>query len=218
MQGKTEEITDQLKKLLEEEEMPIERAYDLLESAKEPGQVLRIFLENIENEKLSHAFKDEEKRELGNNYAQMIDGMVDTLMKRHLEEPEFYRELWEKVIVGNVMFDKKEEKEYALYRIAKNIRIPYYYLKDGLKMTNEEFDNHIKSLNKQVNQVKFIMRSPFQQKTERMSLINEVLKSAQGDEQRSVLLAVVYTEIERGLLEQLLKMPAKSQRKETDSE
>ena len=203
---------------MEGKEIAIEAAYDLLESAEKPGQALWIFLENIEDEKLSHAFKDGEKRELKNNYAKMIDGMVDALMKRHLEETEFYRELWEKVIAGNIMLDKKAEKEYALYRIAKNRRIPYYHLPEGLKMTNEEFDDHVKSLNKQVKQVKFIMRSPFQQKTERMSLINEILKSAQDDKQRAVLLAVVYTEIGVVLAEQLLKLSVKPLRKETDPE
>lgn len=218
MQDKTAELEDQIKKLLEGEEIAIEAAYDLLESAEEPGQALWIFLENIDDKKLSHAFKEEEEQEMGNNYAKMIDGMIDALMKRHLEEAEFYRELWEKVIAGNIMLDKKTEKEYALYRITKNMRIPYYHLQEGLKMTNEEFDDHVKSLNKQVKQVKFIMRSPFQQKTERMSLINEILKSAQNDEERAVLLAVVYTEIERGLVEQLLKMPIKPLRKEKTPE
>ena len=215
MQDKIMELENQIKKLLGHEEIKMEAVYDFLESAEEPGLALQIFSENMEKGKLSYALKEEEEQELQNNYAKMIDGMADALMKRHLEGAEFYKELWEKVIVANPMLDKKKEKEYALYRISKNPRIPYYNLPEGMKMSNEQFDGYLKSLNGSINQVKFIMRSPFQQKTERMSLINEILKSAQNDEQRAVLLAVVYTEIERGVVEQLLKSPIKPRSKQT---
>lgn len=218
MQEKAVELENQIKKLLECEEITIEASYNLLESTEEPGQALQIFLENIDDKKLFHSFKEEEEQELRNNYAKMIDGMVDALIKRSMEEAEFYSELWEKVIAENAMFDKKTEKEYALYRVSKNTRIPYYHLPEGLKMTDEKFDGYVKSLNASIKRVKFIMRSPFQQKTERMSLINEILKSAQNDEERAVLLAVVYMEIERGLVEQLLKMPIKPIRKEKTPE
>ena len=61
------------------------------------------------------------------------------------------------------------------------------------------------------------MRSPFDQKTERMSLLYEILKSVEKDEHKVVLLSIAYTEIQIGIVEQLMRESMKMQKREDDS-
>ena len=108
------------------------------------AEALRFFLENSEliepsnEERVKAIFSKEESLELEEMYGQMINGMLAALLTKNLSVNEFYEELWG-AIVDNPILKEEKVKVFALYYIWIDMRIPYFQLDKGIKMSNEEF-------------------------------------------------------------------------------
>lgn len=188
--------------------------YDMLCQEKNVGDALRFFLEKAddiessESKEVTVCLTANEKQELNKNEG-LVANMISKLIDERLEPDAFYNELWKKVIQADDFFKERKERIYALYRIWRDGRIPYYKLEEGLKMSNEKFHEIVREHRNEIEKAVFILNSDFSQKTERSSLLVRVLDSCKSEEERAVILAQILAVNERitgvGLLTQIVK-------------
>lgn len=182
--------------------------YDIISSSENADIGLRCFLENAEDIESSETkeapeiFTPQMQQKLRAQYEQLTTGILDKLVGERLCEEEFYKKLWEAIEDNELIFSKKEEKIYALYQIWSDPRIPYFYLKTGLKMDNEEFKEICLNDKIKIKKLNYILNADYEQKTERSSLILEELKECQDESEKVVLMAQVLSGAEnKGRLE-----------------
>lgn len=160
-------------------------------------KAFQYFLENAddidssESQEADEYFRVAEINQLEKKYGKLVEGIIDKLISKHLEEDEFYKELWNKIVKTDSEFEKEEEKIFALYKIWEDNRIPYFKLDDGLKMQNEKFKEIISEKNLEIKKAAFILNSEYDQRTEKSSLLLELIKSCENEQEMAVLLAVI---------------------------
>ena len=157
------------------------------------AEALRFFLENSEliepsnEERVKAIFSKEESLELEEMYVQMINGMLAALLTKNLSVNEFYEELWG-AIVDNPILKEEKVKVFALYYIWIDMRIPYFQLDKGIKMSNEEFADITRQRLDDIKKMRFIMTAPLEQKTERASLLLNMLDTVKEKKEKTVLM------------------------------
>lgn len=180
--------------------------YQTIKKAERPEELLRFFLENVdeidssEENEVEQRFTASEVQKLRSDCGQMIDGTLSKLINSSLEEETFYHELWEKVIDKNNMLSTEDEKIYALCQIWRDGRIPYFKLEPGLKMSNERFREIGTEKRKLLKKAIFVMNKDFEQKTERSSNIVRILDLCENEEEKAVVLAQILAIEQRRVL------------------
>lgn len=203
MSGKKEGFMIKLSSLSNNGEIDAGMIYEQMKGEQNPGQALRCLLENREAVKV--ILEEETIRQLEAGSSNMIGGMLDTLIKRRLDEAVFYEELWEKVIEKNPMLETEQERVYALYRIGQDWRMPYYKMDDGLQMSDEMFQTYKERAHEKLNRIHFLMNYGFSQRTELASLLNQILDSSETKEEKAVLLAVALGKAEENVVRLLVQ-------------
>lgn len=186
------------------------KIYFMLIEEEDASEKLRYFLEksdemeSSEEEAVEQHFMPRQVGELREKCEEMIKSVVSKLIKENREENEFYKELWEEVIIGNPFLKQEDEKIYALYCIWMDGRIPYFKLESGIRMTNQQF-REISITNKaQIKKAFFIVNSDFSQKTEKCSLLNKILDSCESEDVKAVVLAQILNAMAQKLLVELM--------------
>lgn len=180
----------------------------MIKEADEPWEAFEYFCEqsyvseNPEGQEVEAHFTATQIQKLQKEFDDLLDGILNKLLSKHLGKSEFYRELW-KNIESDVLFEEKNQKIYALYRIWVDGRIPYFQIGNGLKMSNEEFQDSIKATESLIHEIAFILNCKFEQKTERSSVLLDVLNRCKDDKERAVVLAYIISATEVKTLEAL---------------
>ena len=147
--------------------------------------------EEIESNNKKHAekvFSEEEKYQLTLTYGKMIDGALEALLRRGLSKADFYGELWSFINESKMLSDKKL-KAFTLYYLWIDVRLPYFELEDGIKMSNEDFIDISKNLTEEIKRIRFILNTPTDQKTERASRLVNMIENLVSQEEKTVLMA-----------------------------
>lgn len=198
------------------------RVYFMIKEAEDAGAALQYFLENADEIESSRAeevekyFLPVQVGDLREKCEELVKGILGKLVKENMKEDEFYRQLWKKGIEENAFLEKEEEKIYALYCFWMDDRIPYFQLETGMKMTNEEFREITSQRQQEIKKAIFILSTDFSQRTERCSLLNRILESAESEEERAVILAQILNAVERKTF--LMFMNAQRDETETGAE
>lgn len=128
------------------------------------------------------------KRELHDKYEKLVDGIMNSLIASNLSENEYYQKLWDSIF-KTPLFPDAFSKTYGLYSIIADGRTPYYQLGIGLKMSNEEYKTICEKIDSDLEKVDFILSVKFSQKTERASLLVNLLESQTSIKEKSILMA-----------------------------
>lgn len=185
--------------------------YEFILEAEEPEAAWKYFFENADYIKSSEAkevdayFTAQQLQKYEKEYSDLIDGLLNKLVVRHCEKEEFYNELWEGIIKSNVICDEKNVKIYAIGRVWSDARIPYFCMKDGIKMSNEEFMGIIEEKKELLQEVTFILNRQNEQKTETGSMLVDVLGRCTNDKEKAVVMAKILDLIERRALLSIFK-------------
>ena len=169
--------------------------YELIEQSEHFKPELFMFfietsedLDTSEEKRIEKIFSEEEKYQYARDYGKIIDGTLESLLKKHYEKEKFYQELWN-FIEENPLLDTKKLKAFALFYIWVDIRLPYYVLDDGIKMSDDDYQDICQKLSEDIKKARFILHVPTEQKTERASRIVKLLESLQDDKEKAVLMA-----------------------------
>ena len=87
------------------------------------------------------------------------------------------------------MLDTKKLKAFALFYIWVDIRLPYYVLDDGIKMSDDDYQDICQKLSEDIKKARFILHVPTEQKTDRASIIVKLPEELQDDKEKAVLMA-----------------------------
>lgn len=179
------------------------RIYNVIASASGyEGEALEYFYESSEEVKFGEqnpaeeVFDAGEQYQLAKSYGKMIDGALEALIRQNLPCKEFYEKLWDYIAHDTILTGKKE-KVFALYYIWIDVRIPYFELDQGLKMSNDVYRELVIKLKPLIKKARFILYAPTDQKTERASRILKLLDELQDDKEKAVLMALVLGMIEK---------------------
>ena len=96
-----------------------------------------------------------------------------------------------------MLFDSKNVKIYALGRIWSDARIPYFWVKDGLKMSNEEFIAIIERKKELLQEANFVLNCKYEQRTETGSLLLDILERCDDDKEKAVVMAGILDFLEK---------------------
>lgn len=171
--------------------------YDLIlaDQGNEP-QTLAYFIkcsEEMESSSEEHVekhFSEEEKYQFTVAYGKMIDGSLEALLRENYTEDEFYARLWN-FIENTPILSEKKKKVFALYYIWVDVRVPYFQLKPGLRMSNETFQQYCKSLDPLIREARFILFAPTDQKTERASRLLSLIERLENENEKAVLMVQI---------------------------
>lgn len=169
----------------------------MIKDSDNPSKAFADFLDcadyiSSSEEKMVEAYFTASKIQvLEKEYDDLVDGILNKLVSKHLDKKEFYLELWKNVMESDLLFEEEEKKIYALYRIWVDGRIPYFQIGDGIKMSDDEFKQLVSDTEEFLHEIMFIMNCKFEQKTERSSLLMNVLKKCKNEKEQAVLLAQI---------------------------
>jgi len=178
---------------------------------EDKGNALREFLEysasetDMEIAEIPEYFTHEEIQMFTRNCGQMLRGILRKIIAEKLPKQEFYTKLWEKVIIENGILSEEKEKIFALYFIWKDDRIPYFDVSSGLKMSNEEFNNIRECKEELLKKASFVLSTNFSQKTQRSSVLLEIIDECENDKERAVILAHSLDVAEKKVAEKILE-------------
>lgn len=191
---------------------------DKMYSYEEQAYCVQVLCENYgkirstESEAIKNYISNEKKEELTKGYGKFVDEVLNvTLHKAYsngYSNEDFYKTLWIGLcncgIIKSVV-----ERAFALYYVAIDVKVPYFYLKHGVLMKNEEYQSCLLENEKTIEKLRFILYSDFSQKTEEASLIIDELIGARSYEDQIILMTSILSTLRndkkrmRRLLQQL---------------
>lgn len=151
---------------------------------------------------------EEEKNKYTNSYSRLIDTYIEELEKNQPSEQEYYHLLWT-FIRDNPVLPNEKARAVALYRCACDRRLPYFRLdKDQmLSMDQEEYlASNEKLGQKNLAKLQYILHADFDQKTERASLIIQMMDQITDYKLRCVFMSHLIDYLDRELLRMRLEM------------
>jgi len=174
-------------------------------------ELFRFFLENADDvesddsAKANEVFSEADVKEYRKKYATLTDAVFEKVLAENYSETHFYKKLWES-INESVIFDTEKAKIFALYYIWIDVRIPYYQLGDGLSMTNQKFSEITTRIRGDIKKARFILKTnKFDQRTNRSSILLELIEKQSSFEERTVLLAHVISFLKPTISESILR-------------
>lgn len=101
---------------------------------------------------------------------------------------QFYEQYW-KFILTNAMWSSNEEKAFALYYTAIDIRTPYYNVGAGKKMSADVYSQIQEEIFEEIREFRFVLALDFKQRTEEASLVLNILNRMDTEDKKVVLLS-----------------------------
>jgi len=151
-------------------------------------------VDSSEEEDIPLLIHPSELPEFIERYGDVVDAMLEGLIRQNPDEETFYKQLWE--VVNNSFFPDEKAKGFALLHILADPKIPYFKVDSGLRMSDDEFEERLRSLLPSIAKIRFLLAKKFDQKTQRGSLILRHLDEHSDQVDRSVLVAFLLTYLE----------------------
>lgn len=194
--------------------------YEQIVKDENPLSAFQFFLENAdditstEEVEISRRYTDEDIWNLQKKCSAFVAGILNGALERNCTEEEFYSLLWHSITNHNPMLPETDDVIFAIYLIWQDGRIPYFQLKDGIKMTNDEFQEISRQNIALIRKAFFVIHSTFEQRTELCTLLLEVLSDCETEEDKVVVLAQILGKLEQkaiaGIYSTLPTPPASS--------
>lgn len=124
-------------------------------------------------------------------YNDMINGIISHLVNLNTDEDSFYQKLWELIEEGILVDNNLIDRLYAWLFVWRNDFIPYFHMENGLKLSDKDFNDTRENLFIKISKANFILQAEFSQKTERCSLLIDILDSCDNSKEKAVLLSQI---------------------------
>lgn len=125
-------------------------------------------------------------------YGETVNAALLSYIRKGISEnwnrEQFYVHLWN-FISTNVMWSAVEEKAFALYYIAIDVRSPYYNVGVGLKMSSDDYSKIQDEIFEAFREFKFIITLEIPERTEEASMVLRLLDRMETEEQKVVLIS-----------------------------
>lgn len=177
-----------------------EQNYDLREEADCLKIVCELYgtFQSLKTQLVPEYINDDLKDTLKRRYGKLVNELLNTCIENayyHGDSvDEFYFRLWFS-ICSNGLISEIEEKAFALYYIAIDNKVPYFYLHQGLKMNDDDYAQYVEKNMISIRKIKFILSKKFSQKTEEASLLVEELESVKTEEETVILMAAIVSSL-----------------------
>lgn len=139
-------------------------------------------------EKISAATYEKLKSLYGNMVNAVLLSYIRKGISENWDREQFYVHLWN-YILTNAMWSTVEEKAFALYYIAIDVRSPYYNVGLGLKMSEDDYSKIQDEIFEAVREFRFIISLEIPERTEEASLVLRLLERLETEEQKVVLIS-----------------------------
>ena len=139
-------------------------------------------------EKISVATYEKLKSLYGDVVNQVLLSYIRKGIAENWNREQFYEYLWN-YISTNVMWSTNEEKAFALYYIAIDVRSPYYNVGVGLKMSEDDYSKIQDEIFDAYREFRFIIALDIHERTEEASMVLRLLDHMETDEQKIVLMS-----------------------------
>ena len=159
--------------------------------------LLRMTAENFgltdsaEKRAVPDKISDGERDALKGAYGKTVDAMLDALVHSNPSVEGFYGGLYS--LIQNPFFHKEHAKIFALYYVLIDKRIPYYQLPEGLRMSDEEFQDRLRRNRGLRMQLAFVLACKYEQRTEEADIILKLLSQADERDRVVLLVSVLHT-------------------------
>ncbi len=170
-------------------------------------QAAELFREFVEEEILNfkarkdvkaRLFEEPEAQRWFAHKSRLTEGYIDYLSQMDLAEPDFYEKAWDFVDKSDYFSDKTERK-LAFRSVCMHPLVPYYQVPEGLHMDEEEYREILKRLLPICCRIRFVFSKMYEQRTERASVLADILKMVSDEREKVVLLAVMLNEQEKNV-------------------
>lgn len=179
----------------------------MISNEENPEDALQYFFEHVEEIELNGKFEDALKSIEKVPYKKvnkLVESLIDTIVSDKPDVKAFYRQVWENV-TNDALFKDEDRKICAFLCIWMNIKIPYFKLDSGITMAEEEFLDIVQCRKKDIQKIIYIINSEFSQKTERSSLIIDILSNCDTDKEKAVVLSQAFSALEQRTLNMIVR-------------
>lgn len=118
-------------------------------------------------------------------YGVVVDAMLELQLRANLGEEEFYTRIWE--AINNPILPDADARAFALLWIMNDVRVPYFQLSQGLRLTNADWGVLGRKLQGSTDRVRFILAKEFEQRSESADLLLQELDTLEGVERVRVM-------------------------------
>ena len=154
-------------------------------------------IETLEEKDVDIFFTKSQLQRLDRQFGRLIDGIINKFVMENHSEKAFYSKLWQNLFVLDNLLDDDQSRKFALGRLWLDVRIPYFRMEDGIKMSNEEYGNIIQKHRNCIKKIDYILNYPCEQRTETSSRINKVLAQIEDEKEKAVIMSQVIYLIEQ---------------------
>lgn len=119
--------------------------------------------------------------------------IFEGLFREQVSKESFYEMLWKELCDSLIFHDRLEQAAFLEW-LWVNPCIPYYYLGEGCKMSDEAFCETIKKILPEINQARFLLSAPLAQKTQRASLLIKLADGLCDESEKIVFWACVVSQ------------------------
>ena len=140
-------------------------------------------------------------------YGSYVDQKIEELIKKNLEEHEFYEKLVEFIISDNT-FQDEAARAIAIFDCVIDKRFPYHKVdvSKALTMDQKRYLEIIKTIgDNKLDEIDSALNYDFEQKTERASVVLSLIEARENYEERVVMMSRVLAHFEREIMKMQMK-------------
>jgi len=125
-----------------------------------------------------------------NKYSDLIKGLLHALLIDNLPEDVFYQAVWDRIQKEDLLAEK-DGLSVLLYVLMTSLYIPYFQLPEGIKMEDSEYRGLSEKHSQEIRRILFALVAPLAQKTERASILLNLLQNCADEKERAVMMSFI---------------------------
>lgn len=173
----------------------------LVNSNEKAPQLLRYFFESAtsysyeEKENAKQLISDKSVEAWSDKYTKDIILWLNKTVDSDPSVSSFYESLWN-FIISTKQFKTEKIKAFALYCVWMDPRIPYFNLKKGKTLDDNQFIKSLDNTFKDRLKAKQIIFSVFDKRTDEASVLLKLIEGLDNEADKAVLLAYIIRIVE----------------------
>jgi len=184
-----------------------------IRDSRSNAEGIRYFMENMDI--IGTAVREDDKEGLDklyfyyDRYQSLIHGLIECLTAGNPDEKKFYEALWLFIENGPVILPEEDDRIFAWMFAWRDRKTPYFQMKEGMEMSNEKFSDYSKKMFSKIAKADYILRFPFDQKTQRSSQLLDLLDECESQEEKCVLMVKILNlkdEMKSPVVEKMLEV------------
>ena len=171
--------------------------WKLVSNKEEDEQIELLSICFTERDKVPKNEEDLKNEGLSNETWQMLSESLSEMVSAHLKNAFFnsrnVNQFSKHVLKLINFYEDENEKVYCLSRCIYSVYVPFLELPGTpLRMTDEKFTHLLKTYDKKVDLIKYLVKLPFNSYTEAISHVLHIIDSEKNQEVRTALLAYYF--------------------------